>query len=455
MKFVENWYLFESNNINTYSSKSFVLEICVSMVLLNNQFLDNILDKGMKARYSENSNVFLTDLKNLIISKNRLVLGKFENGRCIEDTHIPKINEISKSIKFNIDVDWNILIKSRTIARNIIDKILPDEKLGPDRIKKILWIGPNKSKTYNEDLVVELTNGDQYSLFLDKNPSSTKTSSFNTFIEEIIGEDLDRMFGEENIEKWDKLTKEWIRVTYENSNKITQGHIEKFIDPKRIDSIGYFEYFDIRHRDPRYKYLGEFIEIYNKNILKFSDLMNNIWKEKDSFVDFNKVFSEWVEIKNVILNSRILENLLTSSLKKNNSEEISKLENGMKNASGKVKMKFMKTIVNKLNCLERNTFFISKNSDEFYQIPSRGFFRKNYDQIDINFDYHVRFDRDPLIENSDKFIIKVKLITSKIDFLDLDIIIGFSGGEFSNKLSAKYKFNMPIDFNYRVSKLSI
>ena len=246
-----------------------------------------------------------------------------------------------------------------------------------------------------------------------------------------------------------------VATPYENSNKITQGHIEKFIDPKRIDSIGYFEYFDIRHRDPRYKYLGEFIEIYNKNILKFSDLMNNIWKEKDSFVDFNKVFSEWVEIKNVILNSRILENLLTSSLKKNNSGEISKLENGMKNASGKVKMKFMKTIVNKLNCLERNTFFISKNSDEFYQIPSRGFFRKNYDQIDINFDYHVRFDRDPLIENSDKFIIKVKLITSKIDFLDLDIIIGFSGGEFSNKLSAKYKFNMPIDFNYRVSKLSI
>jgi hypothetical protein len=26
-------------------------------------------------------------------------------------------------------------------------------------------------------------------------------------------------------------------------------HIEKFIDPKRIETIGYFDYFDIRHSD--------------------------------------------------------------------------------------------------------------------------------------------------------------------------------------------------------------
>jgi hypothetical protein len=46
-------------------------------------------------------------------------------------------------------------------------------------------------------------------------------------------------------------------------------HIEKFIDPKRIETIGYFDYFDIRHSDPRFKHLGEFIKDFNKNILKF------------------------------------------------------------------------------------------------------------------------------------------------------------------------------------------
>ncbi len=53
-----------------YSPKNLICEICVSMVLLNNKFLDNILDKGLKARYSENSQVFLTDLKSLLVYLN-------------------------------------------------------------------------------------------------------------------------------------------------------------------------------------------------------------------------------------------------------------------------------------------------------------------------------------------------------------------------------------------------
>jgi hypothetical protein len=34
----------------------------------------------------------------------------------------------------------------------------------------------------------------------------------------------------------------------------------------------------------------------------------------------------------------------------------------------------------------------------------------------------------------------------------MDIIIGFSGGDFSGKLNAKYKFDLPMNFNYLVSK---
>ncbi len=454
MKFVENWYLFESKSETKYSSKSLVLEVCTAMVLLNNQFLDNILDKGLKARYSENSKVFLTDLKNLMMSKNRLCLGKLENDRFVEDAEISKVNSVFTPINFNIDLDWDILVKSRIMARNIIDKILPDEKLSSDRISKIFWIGPNKSKEYNEDIVIETTDGKQYSFFIDKNLSSSKTSSFNTFVEDLIGDDINLLFNEENIQKWDNLTKDWIKITYENSNKKVQGLIEKFIDTKRIDSIGYFEYFDIRHRDPRYKHLGEFMEDFNKNILKFSDLMNEIWKNEESFLDFNQIHKEWSEVKNVILNSRILENLLTSSLKKKSGDEIVRLDSGMKRSSGTVKMKFMKTIVNKLGCLERNIYFVSRGGESFYQIPNRDFFRKNYEDVDIQFDYHVRFDKDMIQDDSDKFIIKVVLLVSGTYFLGLDIVTKFSGGEFSNKLSCKYKFDIPIDFNYRVSKLS-
>jgi hypothetical protein len=83
-----------------YKPSNLVSEICVSMILLNNEFLDNILDRGLKARYSENSQVFITDLKNLLIAKNRLCLGKLENDKFVEDEEISKINGLFESSEF-------------------------------------------------------------------------------------------------------------------------------------------------------------------------------------------------------------------------------------------------------------------------------------------------------------------------------------------------------------------
>lgn len=451
MKFVNSWYLFESSKSN-YSNKNTIKEICVIMVLLNNEFLDNILDNGMKSRYSQNSNVFLTDLKNLLLSKNRMSLGKFEDGSFKIDNEISIINNAFEEIDFNIEEDWNLLISSRNIARGIMDKIIPDQKLSSDMIKRIFWIGPNKTEEYNEDIVIELNDGKQYSIFLDKNFSTSKSSSFNVLADDLIGQDIEKMFDEENILKWDKLTQEWIKIVYENSNKNIQSHIEKFIDTKRIDSIGYFEYFDIRHRDPRFKYLGEFMEEFQKNILKFSDLMNEIWKQRDNFfMDVSRIEKNWKEVRTVILNSRILESLLTKSLKSTRPDEIKKLEDGYKISIGSVKMKFIKTIVNKIGCLEREVYYISKDGSDFYKIPSREFFRKHYEDIDVKFDYHVKFNNVSDEEDS-KFKMKVVLLLDKKILINMDIIVGFSGGEFSSKLSAKYKFDIPSDFNYRISK---
>ena len=70
MKWLRGYQLFRE--AKTYSNKNLISELCISMVLLNNEFLDNILDRGLKARYSENSQIFLTDLKNLLLAKNRL-----------------------------------------------------------------------------------------------------------------------------------------------------------------------------------------------------------------------------------------------------------------------------------------------------------------------------------------------------------------------------------------------
>ena len=161
------------------------------MVLINNEFLDNVLDRGLKARYSENSSIFLTDLKNLLLAKNRLQLGKFEGDKCIEDDETSKINGLFDEVEFDIEKDWNILVNARITARNIIDKLIPDEKLTTDDIKTIFWLGPNQDDDHQENIIIELNNGKQYSFFLNKNLSSQKTASFNTFADDLIGQDLD------------------------------------------------------------------------------------------------------------------------------------------------------------------------------------------------------------------------------------------------------------------------
>jgi len=450
MKWLKNYQLFKESR--SYSNKSIITDICVSMVLLNNDFLDNLLDRGLKARYSENSQIFLTDLKNLLLAKNRLHLGKFEENLCVEDNELSKINEVFDGVEFDLEKDWNLLSNARQIARNIIDKLIPDEKLSSEEIKSIYWLGPNKSDDYSEDIVIELKDGKQFSFYLNKNLSTQKTSSFNTFAEELIGDDLEKMFGPEYLPKWNKLTQEWIKTLYETANKNIQQYIERFIDPKRIETIDYFSYFDIRHQDPRYKHLGEFFKEFDKNILKFSDLLNEIWKNRDTcFMDSERVYKQWMETKVVILNSKILENMLTTSLKTKFPEDIVKLDDNLKIANGTVKMKLFKTIVEKMGCLERPTYYVSTKNEQFYLVPSREFFRKYYDDLDILFDYHVNFT---VSEEEDKndFNITLKLEMDEQSLLDMGISVKFSGGEMSGKLSSKYKFDLSPNFNYQISK---
>ena len=452
MKWLRDYKLFKESRQEKISYKNLVGEICTAMVLLNNEFLDNILDRGLKARYSENSEIFITDLKNLLLAKNRLNLGKFDGDTCVADDEISKANIVFETIEFDIEKDWDKLVSARTTARNIIDKLLPDNKLDSDEIKNIFWIGPNKDSDHQEDIVVELKDGKQFSFYLNKNLATQKTASFSLFADDLIGADIDRLYKEDYLPKWDKLTQEWIRLIYENSNKNIQQHIEKFIDAKRIDTIGYFEYFDIRHKDPKFKHLGEFIQEFDKNILKFSDLLSEIWKSKDNcFMDTERVVKEWMEIKIVILNSKILENLLTSSLKSNHADDIEKVEGDWKLAGGTVKMKLFKTLVEKMGCLERPVYFLGKSGDVFNMAPSREFFREHYDNLNIKFDYHVNFEVNEDEEMND-FLIRIKLELDDNTLVDMQVIVKFASSEMSGKLSAKYKFDIADNFNYLISK---
>lgn len=431
-----------------YNPKNLIGELCVGMLLLNNNFLDDLLDRGLKARYSENSQVFLSDLKTMLINKNRLQLGKFDGDICVEDDDISKLTNLFDDIDFEIEKDWSLLIDARITSRNICDKILQDDKLTPNMIKCVYWVGLTDDKTYPEDLVIELESGTQLNIVLNKSLTGQKSSSFNTFGDEILGVDLDGLYKQEYATKWDKLVQNWVKIIYENANKNIQIHIEKFLDPQRIDSLTYFEYFDLKHNDIRFKNIGEHIKEFDKNILTLSDLLNEVWKNKETcFVDPQRVQKDWYEKKVFLLNSKILEHLFTESLLKNYPGQISKQDDGFKKLDGDIKMRMMKVIVEKMGCLERNLYLFSNKGNNMDFIPSRDLFRKTYDDFEVLFDYHVKMVVNPNDDEENNFKIKLILNMDSQKLLDLLITINFTGGEMSSRLSSKFKFIPVTNFN--------
>jgi hypothetical protein len=158
-----------------------------------------------------------------------------------------------------------------------------------------------------------------------------------------------------------------------------------------------------------------------------------------------------METKVVILNSKILENLITTSLRTKFGEDIIKLRDQFKLASGTVKMKLFKVMVEKMNCIERPVYYANPKDEDFSLLPSREFFREFYDDLDILFDYHVDFKVSQEEEAND-FKIVLRLEWEEKPLINMHTSIRFSGGEMSGKLSSKWSFELVPDFNLKMSK---
>lgn len=434
MKYIKNLELFlESNKVNT----NLISDLCISMLLINPDFLNDILDKGNYTRYVYNNSVFLSDLKQLLINKNRLKLGMKKDERYVEDDNIGKVNSYfnEHSKEFDIEKDFNKLIKARDIARNIYDKM---DDIRPEMVKNVYWLSPNKETGMKEDIVLELVGGKQYPIVLNSKISTSKSKSFNTILDIILDEGVDQLFSEKYIDRWDKLTKEWFKLIYNNSRTEYKIFIDNFIDASRADSLTYFNYIDIEIKDEKYKILGKHFSQLGKNYKELPKLMSDIWKSGNKGLqNFDELKEKWYNIKKTILNNSIIEHLLVNSLK-NFIEDIEEKENVII-ANNKIKNRFLKLFIDILNVEDTTVYYASKT--EFDVLPSKQWFRDNYEDLKIEFDYHQK-----LTEESD-YQILVKLFHNDDKLIDMKISTTFTGGEMSGRLSGKVKLDISNKFN--------
>ena len=78
---------------------------------------------------------------------------------------------------------------------------------------------------------------------------------------------------------------------------------------------------------------------------------------------------------------------------------------------------------------------------------------EKYDDMILKFDYHVNFETGEDEESND-FKIDIELDLDGEKLITMQILVRFSGGEMSGKLSAKYKYELADNFSYIVSKES-
>lgn len=424
-----------------------VTDICTAMVLINPNFLDNILLKGQRTRYIHNTSVFVNDLKNLIFMNNKLRLGKRGKRKFVEDDDLGKVNRFFNeySQEFDMEKDWTKLNTARDIAHTISKQILVDQQLEPSMVRTVFWLAPNKESGQKEDLVLELTDGRQFPLVINSKMNLSKTQSFNTMIDLMLDQQADKLFTDQYLERWDKLTQEWFRLVYKNATHDMKLIIDQFIDASRGDSLTYFEYFDITVQDPKFQHLGLYVPALNKNYKELSKLLSDIWKDESGIENFIEVEKEWTELKKVVLNSKIIEHLIIDSLNNlvKSEEDIVETEDNYIIANNKVKMRLMRVLINLMGVDHIDHYYCTK--EEVYHVPSRQWFREKYEDITVEYDYHQRFSED----NDSQFRIKLKLRDKSL--LTMELFTGFSGGEMSGKLNTKMKVQYVSDWNDKIS----
>lgn len=450
-KYIKGIGIFLENNntpIKPKGNTNLITDLCTAMVLINPTFLDNILDKGRRSRYIHNSTVFINDLRNLVTSNNRLKLGKRGDKKFIEDEDLGKVNSYFNdySQDFDMEKDWAKLHKSRDIARNIQKNLIQDYQLSDLSIKNVYWTSPNKEDKQREDIVIETTDGNQYPIVINSKMNVSKTQSFNTVMDLMLGQQSDKLFADQYLDHWDKITQEWFKLVYKNCKNELKVAIDQFIDATRGDSLTYFEYYGITILDPKFQHLGKYVAQLNKNYKELSKLLSDIWKGGSDCIDnFNDIESEWNERKKILLNSKIIEHLIVDSLNNliDDSEEVEQDDENYILAKNKVKMRLMKVLVNLLEVSSISNYYCTK--DDLYHIPNRQWFRDNYDEMIVEYDYHQRVSSD---ENDSQFRIKLKINDNQL--MTMELFTGFSGGEMSGKLNTKMKIEYVSDWNSKI-----
>ena len=94
-------------------------------------------------------------------------------------------------------------------------------------------------------------------------------------------------------------------------------------------------------------------------------------------------------------------------------DDVEESEDGFLIAQDKVKMRLLRVMVNLMGVEEMDVYYCGKT--DFYHIPSRQWFRDNYERFNVSYDYHQDLsnidseNEEESVKNDSQFRIKLEL----------------------------------------------
>jgi hypothetical protein len=409
-------------------NQEFIKNLIIPIFILDDNITKKLFEGGKQVKYNYNNGVFLNEIKNYIFTSKKLKLGIKQKDRVVEENNPGKINEFfEETIKqFDISKNWSYLTKSKNISENIKSN-LSEDKLNSHRIKNIYFLGPNKTQDDDIDFAIELQNGSEFFISINRNPDKKRVKSLNNLFDLLVGGNTQKIFSSKYKDSWDKLSREWFQLIYDNTHQEYKDFIKNFINPDMSFSLTWTSYLKLDIQKKENKILGKYFPLLNKNFKKLSVLLSYLYKRPKAFENYSELKNNWNFIKDHILFNEIIEDYLISSVREIKDKKIQKNSDGFYRAEGLLKDRFIRLLIYTIDLKSISKYDFS--SSDFKFIPSKESVRNNYNNIDILFNFHKS-------KKIDDKQINIRFLLKERPIFDIDIEIIFTGGEMGKKLGA-------------------
>lgn len=198
------------------------------------------------------------------------------------------VQQVLQNFVISIDKDWSHLLKIRSFADKIREKMTETS---------VLRVEDNNIKV----------DGMIYS------EARKKTFGTNLVLDTLFGIELNDLKNKSVY--WDQLIQAWLYLIFRYATPTTKNWIEEFIFDNQIYNVEWADYFQIETA-PEWRVVGLYVPPLNKNYKYLHTLLDDLVQYPQWWSNYEEFKHKWFDFKNNHLNKKIIFDTVQANLDK-------------------------------------------------------------------------------------------------------------------------------------------